>query len=894
MSREPDPALQRRSRWHEISELLDEVLDLEEPARERWLSALAERAPALVAEVRALLAEQKRLSGAFVLDGDPTAPLVGAGLAGQRLGAYTLECVLGHGGMGTVWLARRSDGRFEGRAAVKLLSAALLGRPSEQRFVREGSVLAKLHHANIAQLIDAGVAPGGQPYLVLEYVDGERIDAYAERRGMSVEARVRLFLDVLAAVAHAHSHLIVHRDLKPSNILVTGGGVVKLLDFGVAALLGGNDAERTREGDAALTPEYAAPEQLLGAPVTTATDVYALGLVLFVLLVGRHPIDTAGKSAPELARITLERDAPTASQTVQDAGRERALRGDLDNIVARALKKNPLERYSSAELLAQDLRRYLAHEPVSARPDRLGYRAAKFVRRHRGGVVTGVITAVALVAATVVTTTEMLEARHQRDAAIFQSRRAQYQARFAYQIMSEVGTDERPITIRELIRTGIEVLEKNYADDPRFMIAALINISGRFMDLGDTDDEYRALVQAEGIARRLGDPGEIASVQCNTVETELQAGRPRQAAERMRDGLANLARVYKPDFGTRIACDTAQARLSWGQGEIPRAITQARQVALSMEANHMQDDVRYGTVVSMLEILLGESGQVREALQWNRRDIQALERSGRARTVSMSAARHNQAIELYDLGEISAAYRQEKQVVQEIASREGARSVPPPIAQRLGFLQVRVEESDAGLAWIEQGLRQAQAQKNVPAEVGALLSRARAQLALGRRALVLTDVEAAERLMQDQDTGDTLARQTAQLVRAQLLLANDAPASALAAADGLLKELGYPRTRTSVRLPLALILRARAQSALSRPAEALQTAREALAVAEEHSLDKDESADVGAALMELAIAQRTLGDLAGARVSAQRAAGVLSRSLGPTHSETRAAQAFPG
>ena len=216
--------------------------------------------------------------------------------------------------MGTVWLAHRSDGRYEGRVAVKVLNAALLGRPTEQRFVREGSVLARLRHPNIAQLIDAGVAPSGQPYLVLEYVDGERIDRYAEARSLSVEARVRLFLDVLAAVAHAHVRLVVHRDLKPTNILVTQDGVVKLLDFGIAALLGAEDGELTREVDPALTPEYAAPEQLLGHPVTTATDVYALGLVLFVLLTGKHPFAPEGKSGPELARATLEQQTPRPSR----------------------------------------------------------------------------------------------------------------------------------------------------------------------------------------------------------------------------------------------------------------------------------------------------------------------------------------------------------------------------------------------------------------------------------------------------------------------------------------------------------------------------------------------------------------------------------------------------
>src|SRR6185312_11222492 len=331
---------EEQKRWLEISPYLDEVLDLDESERAQWLQRLDDRAPTVAEAVRRLVSASDDLASQPLLSEGRTA-VSRAGLAGQQLGAYTLESVLGHGGMGTVWLAHRSDGRYEGRVAVKLLNAALMGRPSEQRFVREGSVLAKLRHPHIAQLVDAGVAPSGQPYLVLEYIDGERIDRYAQERNLDLEARVRLFLDVLAAVAHAHTHLIVHRDIKPSNILVTNDGVVKLLDFGIASLLGPEEGQLTREVEAGLTPEYAAPEQLLKQPVTTATDVYALGVVLFMLLAGKHPLGIeVGKSVPELARATLDHDLPRPSDLAVDPARGTSLRGDLDNIVGKALKKN--------------------------------------------------------------------------------------------------------------------------------------------------------------------------------------------------------------------------------------------------------------------------------------------------------------------------------------------------------------------------------------------------------------------------------------------------------------------------------------------------------------------------------------------------------------------------
>jgi serine/threonine protein kinase len=216
-----------------------------------------------------------------------------AALTGVQVGAYRLVEPVGQGGMGSVWLAERSDGRFQGNAAVKLLNAALVGQAGEGRFKREGNILARLAHPQIAHLIDAGVTPAGQPYLVLEYIDGEEFDRYCNGRQLDVHARIRLFLDVLAPVAHAHANLVVHRDLKPSNVLVTAGGGVKLLDFGIAKQLEqdggtGQITHLTREGASVMTPAYAAPEQLTGGPVTIATDIYALGMLLYLLLTGRH------------------------------------------------------------------------------------------------------------------------------------------------------------------------------------------------------------------------------------------------------------------------------------------------------------------------------------------------------------------------------------------------------------------------------------------------------------------------------------------------------------------------------------------------------------------------------------------------------------------------------
>jgi len=392
--------------WQALSPYLDQALAMTDDMRAAWLLSLGEQDPALAAQLRSLLDEHRLLAQEGFLENGRFAWPNPAGLAGQTLGPYTLVSQIGQGGMGSVWLARRSDGRFERQAAVKFVSIALAGPATEERFKREGSILGRLTHPHIAELLDAGISSAGQPYLILEYVDGPTIDQYCDQHKLDLETRVRLFLAVLAAVAHAHANLIVHRDIKPSNVLVTASGEVKLLDFGIAKLLEGEGQAGaptvlTHEGGSAMTPEYAAPEQLSNQPVTTATDVYSLGVLFYLLLTGKHPAGPGPYSPAALIKAVLESEPARASDAIAgndlaaiDRGStpeklRRQLRGDLDTIVGKMLKKNPGERYGSVTALADDLSRYLSHQPISARPDSFWYRARKFTMRNRTLVVAG-------------------------------------------------------------------------------------------------------------------------------------------------------------------------------------------------------------------------------------------------------------------------------------------------------------------------------------------------------------------------------------------------------------------------------------------------------------------------------------------------------------------------
>ncbi len=520
----PDP-----ERWRVLAPYLDRALELPDGQRAAWLTLLRAEDSTIAEDVAALLERHAVIEQEGFLEGAPAGPTPPASLAGQMLGAYTLRSPLGQGGMGSVWLAERSDGRYEGEVAAKLLNASLVGRDGETRFRREVSILARLRHPNIAHLIDAGVSPLGQPYLILERVDGERIDAHCHGRRLGIEARIRLFLGVVAAVSHAHANLVVHRDLKPSNVLVATDGQVKLLDFGIAKLLesgAGDEATAlTREGESVLTPEYAAPEQLTGGDVTTATDVYALGVLLYLLLTGRHPaggdrstpaalmraiVDTepVRASAAMIERETGGRPDEIASRRATTPRKLRGvLRGDLDNIVAKALKKRPSERYASAEALADDLRRFLASEPVSAGADSIAYRAAKFVRRHRVGVVAAAGVMVAAVLGTAGVALQAREARKQRDEAQTQLARATAVNDFMDVLLNVAAPAGRKFEVGELLEQGALLIDKQFAADDTLRAELLSAVGTHLLAAEHLDRATPVLERAAAIARQSSDPG---------------------------------------------------------------------------------------------------------------------------------------------------------------------------------------------------------------------------------------------------------------------------------------------------------------------------------------------------------------------------------------------------
>ncbi len=429
------------SEYSRLSTLWDESIDMEPGEREAWLGALASREPRLGAVLREMLALHEGDQGrrfletrnlverqvASLMEADP-------GLIGKQFGPYRVLALLGHGGMGSVWLAERADGLFTRQVALKLIHPVLKSRVLSERFAREREILASLNHPNIARLLDAGIAEDGQSYLALDYVAGTPLTTYCDKRRLSVRERLELFRQVLSAVQYAHAHLVIHRDLKPANILVTEEGQVQLLDFGIAKLLSEGEAketELTQMGGRALTPDYAAPEQIAGAPVTTAADVYALGVMLYELLTGERPykLKRNSRGALEEAILQAEPVGPSRAEFKEAAAAARAttakklsstLRGDLDTIVIKALKKLPAERYATANSFGEDVVRYLRGDVVLAQPDSVAYRALKFARRHWVGLGAASALLLTLAGGLAATSYEARIAAVQRDAAAVQ------------------------------------------------------------------------------------------------------------------------------------------------------------------------------------------------------------------------------------------------------------------------------------------------------------------------------------------------------------------------------------------------------------------------------------------------------------------------------------------
>jgi eukaryotic-like serine/threonine-protein kinase len=513
-------------------------------------------------------------------------------MTGDRIGQYRVLRTLGAGGMGEVFLAERADAEFEQQVAIKVVHGGTAGRAIHSRLKIERQILAQLDHPNIAHLLDGGSLPDGTAYIVMEYVDGIPIDAFCDSNYLDVAARLRLFQIVCAAVHYAHQNLIVHRDLKPSNILVTGTGVPKLLDFGIAKLLDDRQAGHhtlavTHADIRIMTPDHASPEQVRGQAITTSSDVYVLGVLLYKLLAGTGPFFIASMRLTDIERAICEKDPPFPSHTVKTDDSEeargianarnttakrlrRTLRGDLDNIVLMAMRKEPERRYGSAQQMAGDIQRYLEGKPVIARRDTLSYRSAKFVKRHWLPVAAGA--AVIFLILAFATTTYMQSLRiaaerdrvaEQRSVAERERVRAEEVSSFLVNLFKLSDPQENrgnQVTARELLDSGAKRLQAGLQNQPATKAALLATVGAVYDSLGQYKEALPILSESLTLQPRSHDKSHI--------DTLLELGRAQWNAGDLSGAempLQAALKLSQTEFG---AASQESGRALWALGTL--------------------------------------------------------------------------------------------------------------------------------------------------------------------------------------------------------------------------------------------------------------------------------------------------------------------------------------
>jgi non-specific serine/threonine protein kinase/serine/threonine-protein kinase len=668
-------------RAEQVAELVESAL---ERAPSEWAAFLAESCgsdPSLRAEVESLLRHQEhardfieapafQMAAELFDDGD-------SGLqAGQRLDGYEIDRLLGEGGMGEVYLAR--DVELGREVAVKLVKRGLGTADVLRRFRHEEQILASLNHPHVARLFGGGKTEEGLPYFVMEYIEGQPLDKFCDARGLSTAARLKLFRKVCEAVSYAHQHLVVHRDIKPGNILVTPAGEPKLLDFGIAKLL---DAERAQSSSdtvtmlGVMTPEYASPEQVRGERVTTASDIYSLGVLLYELLTGSRPYHLQSRRPDELARVICEQEPERPSKAASDAATRNAglktdssnppptlrnpksLRGDLDNIVLLALRKEPSRRYTTVEQFSEDIRRYLEGLPVSARKATFAYRAAKFVGRHKVGVASAALVVLAIIAGL---TTTIWQAR------IARGERARAERRFndvrklassnLFELHDAIANLPGSTPARELlVRRALEYLDslaqesQGDASLQRELIAAYLkvgNVQGNpsNSNLGDTSGALDSYRKALAIAERLtaSDPADakahrfIGVVSEKIGDVQGATGDIAGAVESQRGSLAIFKAIAdSAPANVEARQSLAISHVKFGDvlgnanfnnaGDEAGAMQSYRSAAEILEALHAADPANpktrrlLGLIYERLGTMLEAAGKLDEALETYRR-----------------------------------------------------------------------------------------------------------------------------------------------------------------------------------------------------------------------------------------------------------------------------------
>jgi serine/threonine-protein kinase len=785
--------------------------------------------------------------------------------------------------MGTVWLADRVDGMLQRQVALKLPRTGWAPGLT-QRMARERDILAALEHPHIARLYDAGTTPAGRPWLAMERVVGVPIDAHCHAQRLDIEPKLKLFLQVAQAVAHAHARLIVHRDLKPNNILVTAQGDVKLLDFGVAKLLQDESPaarDLTQQIGRAVTPDYASPEQVSAQPVTVATDVYSLGIVLYELLTGQRPYRIGRASAAALEQAICDADvAPASARAGSDRKLARRLRGDLDTILAKALQKDPAQRYSSVEAMAADVQRHLDGQAVLAQPARWGYRLRKFLLRYRFAALAGSGIALSLLIGTGVSLWQAREAS--RQAALAKARLLQAEAAldFTTMVLTEgIGAGEA-LTLEELIKRSEAMAAAHYSSTPAERATAADAVATWYKAFGNFERAESVLKQAIATLPANFDPSTVGELRCSLAYTIAKRGRTAEAVATLDAAIAQL----KGDAYAAVSCLQLRGVVANSMGDAAGALRYAKQALDTFESagrENAHDRAQLNVDLAYALSLNGQPAQANTRFEAAQAQFAAAGRSESSFAVSLYAS---WGVALANWGDPRAALARFDEGARIAAQRSPDGSVPHALHVNRG----------ASLRWLGRHEEALQAHRNAvatargdggnPSSLVQALAGVAIDLArLNRLPEAQALVDEASALLREQPLPPA-SSSALSLRRAQALMLK--AQRRWAVADAVLADMQAVYDKAQLRngnVTSVLLQRAEIASEEGRHADARGFAERALQMAQRSQGDLAHSALTGEAWLALARSRAAAGEHDAAREACAQAVAHLDAMFDATH-----------
>ena len=882
--------------WQRVEQLFAEAVELPKPRRNAFCESACAGEPALLKELRSLLDAHDADLGLF--DRPAHSGTVGnaereALEEGTRIGVWRLGALIRRGGAGEVYFARRADGAFDQQVAFKRLYRE--AAPDVERFHAERQILASLDHPGIARLLDGGVADGGRPYAVVEYVDGQSLTEHCRERHADLGYRLALFMQVCEVVAYAHRNLVVHRDLKPGNILVTPEGRVKLLDFGVAKRLDRNVPQPADGTSAPFTSDYAAPEQLTGQAITTATDVYALGVILFELLAGERPWRNDGLPIARVVQLIVHDEPPLLSRAASKASAPpvsaKLLVGDLDAIVGTCLRKNASDRYPTVDALRRDIERHLGHEPVAARGCTRLYTLSRALRRHRVSVVAGALLFASLAAGLATTTWQARRAEIERDAA---RRSATREEAVRYQLTQLFRTsiaqkDGTPVTAKTMLDRSAQRVLKEYKDDPQLTGKVVVTLADLYSALHDIEGQVPLLDGFLAAAGPEADRESVALAQQKLASLELMRGHASRAAELLPQAEAMWAGAPEKYKEQHLEAMFVRGLLLRTQGDLDGAIRTYQAAITERSAYSGAAHRETANLFNSLAITLTAANRLDEALTAYRANLDIYTQLGQGDDLDALIVLGNTGTLAYRIGRLREAEQTLKTSIEKQRARAGDSAA---LASAMGFYGATLTALGRPAEALGV-LRPA-------ADIATRFVGAGSPLATQNR-LFLTDALttagdlAAAREMAAQNLGYALERfgeagvLTARVRIGQARIELEAGRAAaaytgFAAQVEPLRKAGRPGLAPMAQ---ALLGSGEALMAQGRPADALAPLRDAVALREKL---------LGAQSWELAVARVRLGEALkrsrgeGATVLLNQGLSVLAEQLGPEHAQVQRAR----